>query len=101
MAEELSPQAPPHPDSVSAPDNPQPFEPTWTPTHPDVAVVSESSDDAQDRKPLPFNVVGIGVSAGAVEALIELFSHLASDTGMAFIVVLHVPSGQETQLREI
>ena len=36
-----------------------------------------------------FPVVGIGASAGGLEALRELFSNMPADTGMAFVVVTH------------
>ncbi len=36
-----------------------------------------------------FPIVGIGASAGGLEAIDELLDHLPSDTGMAFIVVTH------------
>src|SRR6266849_3916202 len=38
----------------------------------------------------PFPVVGIGASAGGIEAFIEVFRHLPADTGMAFVVVTHL-----------
>jgi two-component system CheB/CheR fusion protein len=37
----------------------------------------------------PFPIVGIGASAGGLEALEELLNHLPPNTGMAFIVVTH------------
>jgi two-component system, chemotaxis family, CheB/CheR fusion protein len=44
----------------------------------------------------PSYVVGIGASAGGLEALIELFSELAPDTGMAFLVVMHFDPNHES-----
>jgi two-component system CheB/CheR fusion protein len=72
--------------------------PRSTPTDP---VVTDVSDGLDGSKPLPFNVVGLGASAGGVEAYIDLFEHLPVDTGMAFIVVLHLPSDQKSYLPEI
>jgi two-component system CheB/CheR fusion protein len=37
-----------------------------------------------------FPVVGIGASAGGLEAFIQLFEHLPENTGMAYIVVQHL-----------
>ena len=37
-----------------------------------------------------FRVVGLGASAGGLEALYKLFDELPDDTGMAFILVLHL-----------
>ncbi|MBS6037909.1 MULTISPECIES: CheR family methyltransferase [Pseudomonas] len=39
---------------------------------------------------LDFPVVGIGASAGGLEAICTLFRHMPSDCGMAFVVVLHL-----------
>ena len=38
-----------------------------------------------------FPVVGIGASSGGLSALLGLFDRLPVDTGMAFLLVLHVP----------
>ena len=35
-------------------------------------------------------IVGIGASAGGLEALEQLFAALPADTGMAFVVVQHL-----------
>src|SRR4030043_398507 len=37
-----------------------------------------------------FPIVGIGSSAGGLEALQELFTNMPSDTGMGFVVVSHL-----------
>ena len=37
-----------------------------------------------------FPIVGIGASAGGLEAFIELFSKIPDDTGMAFVLVQHL-----------
>src|SRR3981081_3681800 len=49
----------------------------------------------------PFPVVGIGASAGGVEALEVLFQGLPPDSGMAFVLVTHLPVGYVTTLPEI
>src|ERR1700731_4204144 len=51
------------------------------------------------RSSLPF-VVGIGASAGGLEALVELLGALPA-TGMAFIVVQHLNPTHESLLPEI
>jgi two-component system CheB/CheR fusion protein len=53
------------------------------------------------RSALPFCVVGIGASAGGLEAAKELLSALPADTGMAFMLVLHLPAHHESMLSEI
>ncbi len=48
----------------------------------------------------PF-VVGIGASAGGLEAFSELLSHLPDDTGMAFVLIQHLDPGHESHLTEL
>ena len=49
----------------------------------------------------PFPIVGIGASAGGLEAFLALFKHLPVDTGMAFVVVQHLDPHRENKLTEI
>jgi two-component system CheB/CheR fusion protein len=46
-------------------------------------------------------IVGIGASAGGVEALEQLFKSLPPDNGLAFVVVTHLPPDRESMLSEI
>ena len=46
-------------------------------------------------------VVGVGASAGGLEALEELFRNMPADTGMAFIVVTHLHPGHRSLLPEL
>ncbi|MBN2700409.1 MAG: PAS domain-containing protein [Methylothermaceae bacterium] len=48
-----------------------------------------------------FPVVGIGASAGGLEALEELFENMPTDTGMAFVVVTHQHPGHTSLLPEL
>ncbi|MEG4208709.1 chemotaxis protein CheB [Microcoleus sp. S13_B4] len=48
-----------------------------------------------------FPVVGIGASAGGLEAFNQLLSHLPIDTGMAFVIIQHMLPTQESALAEI
>lgn len=50
---------------------------------------------------LDFPVVGIGASAGGLEALRTLFEHTPSDTGMAFVVVLHLSPDHQSRADRI
>lgn len=54
-----------------------------------------------DNLGLCFPVVGIGASAGGLEALDELFKHMPNDTGMAFVVVTHQHPGHASLLPEL
>jgi two-component system CheB/CheR fusion protein len=48
-----------------------------------------------------FPVVGIGASAGGVEALQAFFGPMPPDPGMAFVVVTHLGAGYESALPQI
>ena len=46
-------------------------------------------------------VVGVGASAGGLEALKALLSHLPSKTGMAYVVVQHLDPSHPSLLPEL
>ncbi|GAB4258736.1 MAG: hypothetical protein Kow0065_08580 [Methylomicrobium sp.] len=46
-------------------------------------------------------VVGIGASAGGLEALLPFVSHLPSDTGMCFVIVQHGSAKQPSLLVDL
>src|SRR5262245_61786784 len=51
-------------------------------------------EDSAVSTPAPssgFPIVGIGASAGGLEALEEFFERMPADPGMAFVVVTHQP----------
>jgi two-component system, chemotaxis family, CheB/CheR fusion protein len=50
---------------------------------------------------LSFPVVGIGASAGGLEAFSELLRHLPEKTGMAYVLVQHLDPKHSSDLREI
>ncbi len=58
-------------------------------------------DPASHQPSEQFHIVGIGASAGGLEAFLELLRALPSDTGMAFVVVQHLEPNYESQLVEI
>jgi two-component system CheB/CheR fusion protein len=49
----------------------------------------------------PLAVVGIGSSAGGLEALEIFFNHMSADSGMAFVVIQHQDPEQTSLLPEI
>src|SRR5258708_12724654 len=49
----------------------------------------------------PSRVVGIGASAGGLEAVSELLKHLPSKTGMAFVFIQHLEPRQTSRLTDI
>lgn len=50
---------------------------------------------------LPFPVIGIGASAGGLTAISEFLSKVRTDSGMAFVFILHLPPTADSMLAEI
>lgn len=50
---------------------------------------------------LPDYVVAIGASAGGLEALEDLFTHMPLETGMAFVVVQHLSPDYKSMMDEL
>jgi two-component system CheB/CheR fusion protein len=48
-----------------------------------------------------FPIVGVGASAGGLEAFRELLEFLPIDTGLAFVIIQHLAAGQESMLTDI
>ena len=48
-----------------------------------------------------FLIVGIGASAGGIQAIRRFFEHVPPDSGMAFVVVLHLSPEHESRLAEV
>jgi len=55
-----------------------------------MAAGAEKLRGRQDSTKESFPVVGIGASAGGLEAFKHLLKHLPNDTGMAFVLVQHL-----------
>lgn len=51
--------------------------------------------------PLPFPIVGVGASAGGIEALEGFLRGLPDRPGLAIVVVTHLPPDRESRLHEI
>jgi two-component system CheB/CheR fusion protein len=73
----------------------------------DVAAKSAMSDDVAEssdghRKPAsPFLVVGVGGSAGGMDAFIQILRNLPDDLHATFIFVCHLDPHHESALTEI
>ena len=65
------------------------------------AVKHRASGGHQGPGPAPFPVVGIGASAGGLEALTILFKALAPDLGMAYVLVPHLDPHRESAFTQI
>lgn len=51
--------------------------------------------------PSTFPIVGVGASAGGLEAFTEFLKHLPMDTGMGFVLVQHLDPDHESALTQI
>jgi len=64
---------------------------SFTPSPEKTAALSQKS----------FPIVGVGASAGGLEAFTQFLKHLPSDTGMGFVLVQHLDPVHESALTEI
>lgn len=65
------------------------------PSRTKVANSEENNGDEQ------FLIVGIGASAGGIQALKGFFAQVPKDSGMAYVVILHMSPEHESRLAEI
>jgi two-component system CheB/CheR fusion protein len=61
----------------------------------------QQADDLVGNGGPPFYVVGVGASAGGLEALETFFEHMPSDAGMAFVVVQHLSPDFKSLMDEL
>jgi len=56
-----------------------------------------------EESPTPdgFPIVGVGASAGGLEAFAELLKALLADTGMAFVLVMHLDPHHKSVLADV
>lgn len=60
-------------------------------------VVDKRSSEDVSRVP----IIGLGASAGGIEALKEFFGAMPADSGMAFVIVQHLEPTHESRMAEI
>ena len=76
--------------------------PTLDPAATDLAGDSSRNGAEKRRDPTePVAVVGIGASAGGIAPLQHFFAEMAEDSGLAFVVVMHLSPDFESQLAEV
>jgi two-component system CheB/CheR fusion protein len=63
--------------------------------------VAEEPASKLPVSPGDFRIVGIGASAGGLEAFEEFFRHMPADSGIAFVLVPHLDPSHESLLSEI
>ncbi|MEO6032891.1 MAG: chemotaxis protein CheB, partial [Burkholderiaceae bacterium] len=61
----------------------------------------EQPEDQRRPRGGAFPIVGVGASAGGLEAFSELLAHLPLDTGMAFVLVQHLDPQHESALTQL
>ena len=63
--------------------------------------MSNDNSNATQKSNLEFPIVGIGASAGGLKALIDLFTNFPANSGMAFVIVLHLSPKHESNLSKL
>jgi PAS domain S-box-containing protein len=62
---------------------------------------SIESTDFMAEKPRGFLIVGLGASAGGIQALREFFQRVPVDSQIAYVVILHLPPDHDSQLAQV
>jgi two-component system CheB/CheR fusion protein len=62
---------------------------------------SNNGDEVSQLPPEDFLVVGIGASAGGINALKTFFENVPADSGMAYVVILHLSPDHDSKLAEV
>ncbi|MBV9008769.1 MAG: hypothetical protein JO354_06325, partial [Verrucomicrobia bacterium] len=70
-------------------------------SNPDETNRPATKQPPRDGVSAPIAVVGIGASAGGVPVLQELFGKMSAETGLSFVVVMHLSPEHESNLAEI
>ncbi|MGM0644466.1 MAG: chemotaxis protein CheB [Thermodesulfobacteriota bacterium] len=65
------------------------------------SIKNTDNNKCDDSAENSFPVVGLGASAGGLEALKSFFSKLPEKSGMAFIVVMHLKPGQPSMMPDL
>jgi two-component system, chemotaxis family, CheB/CheR fusion protein len=71
------------------------------PTNPNPTADLSLTEPQQDFPIEHFPIVGVGASAGGLEAFTQLLAHLPTDTGMAFVLIQHLDPNRESLLTEL
>ncbi|MGB0910692.1 MAG: chemotaxis protein CheB [Nitrospirales bacterium] len=75
--------------------------PTLKPVPPTPSLNSGEVDSTQNSSPSLLRIVGIGASAGGLEALQDFFREIPPTTGAAFVVVVHLSPDFKSLMPEI
>jgi two-component system CheB/CheR fusion protein len=81
---------------------PEPIAKTLDPAASDISGENARNGAEKRRDPTePAAVVGLGASAGGVTVLQQFFSAMPADSGLAFVVVMHLSPDFESQLASV
>src|SRR5688572_31956722 len=80
--------------------NPAPTDPTGPQPEAQHDRQAQPVDHEQPPK-LAFPVVGVGASAGGLEAFTEFITAMRPDSGMAFVFIQHLPPERESMMADI
>jgi len=62
---------------------------------------STSSEQSHGNPPPTFAIVGVGASAGGLEAFRQLLAHVPDRSGLAFVLVQHLEATRASQLSDV
>lgn len=68
---------------------------------PETFIPAPDGDEGQTKPGLAFPVVGIGASAGGLEASESFFKNMPSDSGMAFVIIVHLDPSHASMMKEL
>ncbi len=71
------------------------------PTNPKPATDLPLTETSQEQPSEQFPIVGVGASAGGLEAFTQLLENLPTDTGMAFVLIQHLDPTRDSLLTEL
>ena len=72
-----------------------------TPAEPNAPESHTGQGKPPEATPSPLTVVGIGASAGGLAALRSFFTAMPPDTGITFVIVVHLSPEHESSLAEL
>ena len=80
----------------------KPKEPRKAPTKKSLPLkIKTAVSTKQKEQGQSFPIVGIGASAGGLEAFEQFFSHVPQNIGMAFILIPHLDPGHASMMTEL
>ncbi|MEO6561616.1 MAG: chemotaxis protein CheB [Nitrosospira sp.] len=66
-----------------------------------MSVKTKTGTPRPSKHPQPFPIVGIGASAGGLEAFTQLLKHFPVDTGMSLVLVQHLDPTHESEMTRL